>query len=796
MIDRGVDLHYSGFSSDVQSSREALLALLDSASDLYAFFAYLKNRFNGNLFELEDESPREYISASALQDVKDFLCANVILPRGQYSLFNLYDFDIIPVELISSIYEILLGREMREKDKAFYTPKYLVDYILNRTIKGHLEVNDSCRVLDPSCGSGVFLVDSYRRIIEMKLDGALYTDDNEVLCNTLTESIFGIDVNPVAIDVAIFSLYLAVLDYKNPKTLNGFTLPDLKAGNLFVCDFFNESALTLVQEKSFDFIIGNPPWSNKPGLHVDYCKKYDFDKYMQNNDTCRSFILRSKDFCKNNKDTICCFVLHSKMFYMQKTPSKKFREEYLLTNAEIISIVELSAVRKLVFKDADAPATILTYKYSDAKSIDNRFEYISMKQNMYFRLFNIIAIEKTDVKSVQQKLLIQYDWAWKTLVYGMTGDIDNIIKLKVNHVSVKQAIMSQRPKILKGAGVKYNEGERKDASHLLGKRLLPSDAIDHFSINLNSFMTFDKPEVDRPRDERLFYAPYCLVLTGIDTQSHTLRAVYSEEDFVFKSAVYAVKGDDSQKPFLKNLTGLLNSMVYSYFNLLIGSSLGIEREQRLFSEVLEFPYIFSDDIVTQVERIQEELSSMNGLVDEDKVLVAIDILNKAVLSAMGLANNEFVDYALRVQIPQLTGKNNQDVDRTVDVEDLTIYSKYFYDYMSAVFSNAGKYIQIKTYPTVGKHYCAFEVLVLEQQPSEWISVISTTTDYQKAMYAKLSAHKMNELFYSLKDVLFFEENSFFIIKPNYYKNWHPAIAMLDISDVTDSILSGMTGGRE
>jgi hypothetical protein len=484
------------------------------------------------------------------------------------------------------------------------------------------------------------------------------------------------------------------------------------------------------------------------------------------------------------------------MFYMQKTPSKKFREDFLLTNTEIISMVELSAVRKLVFKDADAPATVLTYRYSGEKSINNRFEYISMKNNIYFSLFNIIATEKTDVKSVPQKLLKQYDWAWKTLVYGLTGDIDNLIKLKGNHASVKQAIMSQRPKMLKGAGVKYNDGDLKDASHLLGKRLLLSDAIDHFSINLNRFMTFDKSEVDRPRDERLFYAPYCLVLTGIDTQAHTLRAVYSEEDFVFKSAIYAIKGDDSQKPFLKNLTGLLNSTVYSYFNLLIGSSLGIEREQRLFNEVLDFPYIFSDNIVTQVEMIQEELGSANGFIDEDKVLAATDMLNQEILNALGLANNEFVDYALRIQIPQITGRISHDINRVVNVEDLTIYSKYFYDYMSVIFLNAGKHIQIKAYPSVGSHYCAFEVLVLEQKPVEWISVVSTMTDSQKIIYSKLSVHKMNELFYSLKDVLFFEENSFFIIKPNYYKNWHPAIALLDITDVTDSILSGMAGVGE
>jgi len=63
------------------------------------------------------------------------------------------------------------------------------------------------------------------------------------------------------------------------------------------------------------------------------------------------------------------------------------------------------------------------------------------------------------------------------------------------------------------------------------------------------------------------------------------------------------------------------------------------------------------------------------------------------------------------------------------------------------------------------------------------------------MLANLSAHKTNELFYSLKDVLFFEENSFYLIKPNYYKNWHPAIARLDLMEVTNQILSRGDGGE-
>ena len=792
LIDRGVNLDYHGFSDDITNSREALLALLEDNSDLYAFFAHLKDKFNGNLFEADDEKS-DCLTMSALEEIRDFLSANTSTSSGQLSLFDLYDFNIIPVELISNIYEVLLGKDARAKDNAFYTPKYLADYILDMTILGHIEEKSTCKILDPSCGSGVFLVGSYRRMIEKNLDGKLYTNDNEFLCRTLTDNIYGIDLNGDAVDVAIFSLYLAVLDYKNPKTLKQFSLPNLKESNLLVCDFFDEDKLATLQKISFDFIIGNPPWGSKPGKHVEYCKKHGYSQYLQNNDTCRSFVLRSKDFCINNKNATCCFVLKSKILYMQKYPSKRFRE-FLLTSTKINRLIELSSVRKLVFKDVDAPAIILSYNFSDSNQQENRFEYISMKKNEFFRLFNIIVVEKADTKSVQQKLLIKNDWMWKTLVYGLTGDVDVICKLKATTATLKESLEKQSPTLIKGTGVQYNDGDLQDAHHLLGRPILDSrKAISHFVLHENNVTPFEKTNIHRPRDSALFNAPYCLVMQGTDMADYTMEAVYSEKDFVFHEVVYAIKGELSQKAFLLNTVGLLNSKLYAYFNLMLGSFIGIEREKRQMGEVLAFPFVFSEDIVVQVEKIQGIKKQEDTLNIESDASAEIDVLNSMILNAFGLSDNEFVDYALRIQIPQLTEKNDHDAKRKATVHDYAIYGKSFYDYLTEVFVKAGKHVQINVYPAITKHYSAIEVVVHNERPTEWLTVVDSNK--QKDMFAKLAYHKINDMFYSLRDVLFFEENSFYIIKPNYFKNWHPAIARIDLMEVTNQILTKKNGGE-
>ncbi|MFN1877588.1 hypothetical protein ACK2FP_17725 [Clostridioides difficile] len=91
----------------------------------------------------------------------------------------------------------------------------------------------------------------------------------------------------------------------------------------------------------------------------------------------------------------------------------------------------MSSVRKLVFKNADAPAAVISFKYNESEeNLNNRIIYTSLKPNVFFKLFNIIVIEKYDVKYISQKLLLENDWAWKTIVYGFSKDIDIIMNIK------------------------------------------------------------------------------------------------------------------------------------------------------------------------------------------------------------------------------------------------------------------------------------------------------------------------------------------------------------------------------
>lgn len=785
LIDRGVDLDYGNFSTDILKSQSEFLKIVGNKEDLYNLFTHLKAKFNGNLFDLGAEIDCPELTEQVFILLSQFFSGKEVLNCKQFSLFALYDFNIIPVELISNIYEILLGKETRDKDNAFYTPNYLVEYILDKTVTKTLKEKSSFTILDPSCGSGVFLVDSYRRIIQENLGERLYCDDDTILKQLLTKNIYGIDINEEAIDVTIFSLYLTILDYKDPKTLSEFTLPNLKGENLFVGDFFDEENLKALTYKNmeFDYIISNPPWGNvKDGLHMSYCKAKGYDDKQQNNEICRSFVFRAKDFSTEN--TICCFILHSKLLYNQKSPSVRFRK-FLLKETEIHDIVELSSVRKLVFENADAPAAIVAFKYNGQNNLNHRFVYTSVKPNIFFKLFHVICIERNDVKTIPQMLLYDHDWAWKTIVYGFSNDIENIIKLKRNFPTIKSILQSATPPMFFGAGIQDHLGDAQDATSLIGLPLLDSDdGIDHFSMHLDENSIFRKPKIHRVRNRALFNPPHCITAKGLNCNNYKMRSVYSNKELVCKETMYIIKGNDAQKDILFNLVGLFNSSFFAYLNLMTGSSAGIEREQRFMSEVLSFPYTFSKQIIEKVKSIQKDKVELFSVADNTK----IEFLDQIILSSFGLESNKFVDYAINISIPGLTGMDKDIAYRKVSVDDLKEYSKCFIKQFSEIYNVYGKYVTVTLYPNIRNNYAIFELRITQDSSINKV-LIANEADDEKRLFTEFSVYAYNDKFYELHDVIHFGTDSFFIIKQNFYKNWHPAIAELDLADVVEQIMS-------
>ena len=788
LIDRGVDLNYKNFNGNIKKAQESFLRTLNDKSELYALFSYLKQQFHGNLFELYiDGKYTEYdlINSNTLKILSDLMSGNLEMSSGQYSLFQLYDFNVIPVELISNIYERFLLGDRQSEDKAFYTPPYLVDYLLSQTIDEHIKNSMSCKVLDPSCGSGIFLVETARRLIEQNSKTHELSDQH--LSEIVTSNIFGIDKNQEAIDVAIFSLYIILLDYKDPKTIKKFDLPLLKGKNFSVCDYFSKEATFFLEGKYFDFIIGNPPWGKIKGEHVNYCKSHNLP--IQNEEISRSFIYRSKDFATNK--TICCQIVTSKLFYNLQQPAINFRK-WLLEETEIHTYIEFAIVRKLIFDNANGPAAVIIYKFNQNKNENEKHKlcHISLKSNVFFKLFHIIVIQRHDYKYVQQAFLKQYDWAWKLLVYGHAQDFQIIKHLKDSMVSIKDIVYKYN--LHYGVGISYSTGDKQDASHLLNKWLIDArKGIKPYEVIMECGKIFDKKHVHRAKydSQYLFNAPFVLIKKGFNTKSYKFRAAYSEKSFIYSDAITGICGEKKHRQILLSLTGIINSSLYAYLNLMLGSSSGIEREQQFLLELFTYPAFVDEHLSELVTSLEKQLveSRKHFLAIEEKITLIKEI-DDYILSKLHLTDDVFVDYALNVQIPMIS--NNITEWPLVSKKELKSYAMVFLDYFSKLFCGKEKYIQAKVLSKKEHHYCIIEFFILKYKPDERITFLQQNDSYSKILMEYFIEDKINDVFYKFNDIIRFKKNSFYVLKTDEAPNWHPAMAQLDLEDIISSILEG------
>ena len=285
---------------------------------LNILFRQINGDLNGEIFKYHACETYEFDSS---------LLAKII--EGLYFPKCPYRFEVIGVELLGSIYERYLGNtirltakrvkveekpEVRKAGGVYYTPKYIVDYIVNNTVGKLIEGKTpeeiaEIKILDPACGSGSFLLGAYQKLIDYHIKyyiehpaeagrSTLFPDliidpgGSHRLSITkkaeiLQNNIFGVDIDPQAVEVSMMSLYIKALEGERTLPQNKELLPSLadniKCGNSLISyDIFEQQTLIEDEERNrinpfdwnsrkagfgdimekggFDCVIGNPPY--------------------------------------------------------------------------------------------------------------------------------------------------------------------------------------------------------------------------------------------------------------------------------------------------------------------------------------------------------------------------------------------------------------------------------------------------------------------------------------------------------------------------------------------------------
>ena len=318
---------------------------------LLQLFKKADEKYNSGLFHFKKEKGRENIdSLTPLLHVDDKPLK--VIFKNLYYPDSPYEFSVLSADILGQVYEKFLGKviritpghqakieekpEVRKAGGVFYTPVYIVDYIVKATVgklvkgkrPGPRGGVSRLKILDPACGSGSFLIGAYQFLLNwhrdeyvndpekwsrgktpriyqsQKGEWRLTTDERKRI---LLNNIYGVDIDHQAVEVTKLSLLLKVLEGedeqsigKQMKVFQERVLPDLskniKCGNSLIGpDYYTDRQLSMFDEEAiyrvnafdwktefkeimaaggFDAVIGNPPYVRQEGLS-------DFKPYFQ-----------------------------------------------------------------------------------------------------------------------------------------------------------------------------------------------------------------------------------------------------------------------------------------------------------------------------------------------------------------------------------------------------------------------------------------------------------------------------------------------------------------------------------
>ncbi len=825
LIDRKVKIRFDG---KLRKRKNAdFCKLLSDKKRAIKFFKYLQNHFNGEAF-LVNDSELHSVSQKAF-DVLRHLLEGTDLKSGQRSLFDIYDFSIIPVKFISNVYEHFIGAETQAQKGAYYTPVFLVEYILSETVENYF--NDSpdkynCKVLDPACGSGIFLVEALRRIIEHYLSLNNERITKKVLRRLAEDNIFGIDHDENAINVAIFSVYLALLDYlKDPKDIENFTFPKLREnGNFHDKNFFDlEAEFNKEFSKiSFDFIVGNPPWKRGSSSDARFVKYIDKRKRKEkelntekdtpeiaisNKEIAQAFLLRASDFC--SEQTKCALIVTSKTLY--NLNANKFRI-YFLHNYYLDKVLELAPVRREIFDKSNdpsiAPAAILFFRYAHGTQTDtNVLIHLALKPNRIFSLFKIFVLQRPDIKKVVQKRLMDHDWLWKVLVYGSYLDFNFINRLKEEYKTIGDDIYDESRFLVK-QGLKRKDGDKKICvKEIIGWNYLDKDKKElkqfYISPNHEKWQLSEVGYIYRENDSvvlDVFKPPSLLVSDAVNNKFQSVTAL-SLSKLIFTDKTTAIKAYKKKDiKYLKSISGLLNLDFCAYYLLQTGSNIGIEREQVHDVEKFSLPYVDNPNFAELVEKIEiinkkryetKLLSPDIDILEREKQCL-VDELNEEIFKGFDLDEQELalVDYAVNVTIPMITRHRGyeRELFSPLPFRDklLEKYIKVFLSRFEASFRE--KHLRAEIWHTGNIVGIFFNVVPNNSSDKQVIEWREKTNKKLLNKIVSLGTEKVTKDLFIQKDIRGFEKKGFYIIKPNEKRLWHKAMGYLDVDKFMDAIL--------
>jgi hypothetical protein len=583
---------------------------------------------NGSVFRLTFDG-KDGVAQEHLQCVAATFEGDTLDDRGHRQLhldFAAYDFSYIPIETLSVVYEQFLHGPSEEKKTsraretgAYYTPIPVVNYILSE-LEERRPLKKGMRVFDPSCGSGAFLVQCYRRLIEKEFPFANRRPSPMELRKLLQRHIFGVDSDPDACSVTELSLILTLLDYVNPPDLEDrrsrFKLPELRDRNIFRDDFFREEApwRTVLAKKKCGWLVGNPPWKklNPKTLKEedlfawDWMTAHKAEMPVGDNQLSRAFAWRILEYA--DSAGIVGLLLPAKTLVDDR--AQGFRKAFLC-QTKVTGVANFANLRHVLFRGrAIAPAAAFFYKArtdGDDTSDEAISVYSPLVANQEATQATIqrkrnecwsLVINASEKRSISLSRVSNGDglW-WKAALWGSHLDLRLIEKLKRQFASSLLGSLETSGKLILAEGFQPKDKEVKKGPNrteyvesILGKKILDIGQLE------GQRRIFSFPETALPPNK----SPYLRLRGGkkglvvcepphIIVSAARTFAVYSDDYIIIPPRQIGIVSPSQDKTFLKALSLFLNSDFAYYHQFLVAADLGFERDRATPRDLRQIP---------------------------------------------------------------------------------------------------------------------------------------------------------------------------------------------------------------
>ena len=511
----------------------------------------LADHFNGGVFKISYDDKKS-IQSTDLTFLASFLSGKI--DGEQLVIWEEYSFKYIPIELISNFYEEFLPIDEQTKKKidssAIYTPNYLVKLLVDECIPLR---GDFKSTIDISCGSGIFLVTAFRRLAQMwryqhRADGKLANMNETELQKLLREYIFGVDINPTAVELTIFSLNLALCSMLSPQQIwTRLKFEDLNNKNILTQDFFD---YIVNSENKYDLVIGNPPFKEYKKCEYDHiiallndknqglgCKIARYQSSLMFLDRAMSLL---------NNDGKLCLILPTGPF-LHSSQQDKYRT-YFFKRYNVTQIIDFTFLKTLLFKGANIATIAL---FADNREPDDKdIIHVVAKRTGACKEGTFFEFDTYDFFDVPKHLAQSDNRVWKCNLLG-----GSMVYEIVNKYCKGQTIkdyLEQKSKLNGWSyGVGYTIGNKahKKANYITGQPTVNDD-----SFNEDGRWTTSIEQAEgfiRPRKKDLYEPPHLLIKRSIGKQRFPMRLC--NEYVTFKEGIIGIHCPINEIEDLKNL---------------------------------------------------------------------------------------------------------------------------------------------------------------------------------------------------------------------------------------------------